>query len=336
MRASAIADSFQHIVTEFRIDQNRLNKVEEEIMQDRQRVAVRIQELEDGDTPMVSTPVRSSSSSSSSSALSQPQAPPLRPRPHGDRYTQHRRQLSYLAVHLDNSTSSVSIPSAFRPYDRKDEHKNEISNNTRRQLLSEVEMPVPPSGEDNQDRGEDVGAPSAEASAERVRTDANAPGVNEAKEAKEQEDSEILLRSGSIKNVRPGAYRYRHPGIPDDHRNTSPNWHKLKRALGHSNLQSRHTAIQPVGGWTLENTRSATRHASHCIIGNGNVLHHPECRQLRREGGVYACNTYVVAPYVDSSPEHGFRYPVLGGCCYKLWAQSPNKANRLNRMQSIA
>ena len=136
MRASTIADSFQHIVSEFRVDQNRLNKVEEEIMEDRQRVAARIQELDDGDIPMISTPVRSSSSSSSSSGLSRPQAPPLRPRPHGDRYTQYRRQMSYLAVYLDNSTSSISIPSAFRPYDRKDEHKNEISNNTYPQTIT--------------------------------------------------------------------------------------------------------------------------------------------------------------------------------------------------------
>ena len=260
--------------------------------------------------------------------------------------------MSYLATHLDIASSIVSIPSAFSPYEHKnehkneqeDEHKNEINEHVRRQLLSnEDEVPIPPASGESQDQ-EEARAALAEARAPPPPQPAEArtqPPPQAAKEAKDsyagdaEQEHNMELRSGSSRASRPLAFRNIPVHLPQGQRNTSPNWLLVKRALGHESLDDNDTAIQPSEGWTLENTRTATRHAHHCIIGNGTVLHHPECRQLRGYGGVYAHNTYVVAPYLDSSPQHGYRYPIVGGCCYNLWSRSPNKAMRLNHIHCM-
>ena len=185
----------------------------------------------------------------------------------------------------------------------------------------EDEVAVPPVGTESEraaSNAADGSASTAEAPAERKD---QAQGQDTQTEAV----SSMRLRSGHMHSLDSLAHRElcRGPRL-SGHKNSDPDWAKLKRALGHQGETSDCVALQPNDGWDPESTRLAIRHAHYCIIGNGCVLHHPECWQLKAYMHIFAHNTYVVPPRIVNMENLGFRYPAQGACCYGLW-----EANRV-------
>ena len=160
-------------------------------------------------------------------------------------------------------------------------------------------------------------------------------GESDYKEEKEQKAQLELghamrLRSNRSDSPRPPAYRKPRKGsgykVPQDQRNTDPDWKKALQALGKEG--SGPEGIQPDGGWDLDTTKLASKHGIYFVIGNGCVLHHPECPQLRGYGTVFWSNVYMVPPFYADSPILGYRFPAQFGCCFGRWERlkkSPGK-----------
>ena len=61
-------------------------------------------------------------------------------------------------------------------------------------------------------------------------------------------------------------------------------------------------------------------------MGMGQVLHHPECSQLRTDDGIYIDTVQMAPPFYANSRELGYRFPHTYGCCYGLWRAARQRA----------
>ena len=297
---------------ELRRDLVRMDKTEDILNSDRANIESKL--ASEGRNSTLLTPPHQISRFSTSSSSSYSNTPSRARSRH-----RYRNALTDLTTHFSTTTSCVSIPSAFTDYSSSSRGIDARRRLSGMQVVDnmEDEVPVPPIGAESE-------RAASSGRADNNTYAARAPAERKDQEVKQQLQTEarstMRLRSESIDSLRAPAHREpRRGSIPSEHKNSDPDWVKLKRALGHEGEFSDCAALQPTGGWDLESTRLAITHAHYCIIGNECVLHHPECWQLRGFMQVFAHNTYVVPPRIVNIEDLGFRYPAQGACCHGLW-----------------
>ena len=156
------------------------------------------------------------------------------------------------------------------------------------------------------------------------------PHAHAESEGEESPRNQMALRSGTRSLERAPAYRRRRTQherrnrtrTPSNNRNTNPSWKQLTLALG----EPAGYTITPLTGWDLESTRQATELGVYAVMGMGQVLHHPECSQLRTDDGIYISSVQMAPPFYAQSRDLGYRFPFTYGCCYGLWRAARQRA----------